>query len=89
MSGGKQRQRPKDNPKGPRSAEKSVESKRRRDLKGAAVNLPNWVIEALARTTPVSSKSVLFGLFSCSVSEAFSFGLLRLSFLPLHQVASL
>ncbi len=52
MSGGKQRQRPKDDPKGARSAEKSVESRRRRDLKGAAVNLPNWVIEALARTTP-------------------------------------
>jgi len=52
MSSGKQRQRPKDNPKGARSAEKSVESRRRRDLKGAAVNLPNWVIEALARTTP-------------------------------------
>jgi tetratricopeptide (TPR) repeat protein len=52
MSGDKQRQRSKDNPKGSRSAEKPVESKRRRDLKGAAVDLPNWVIEALARTTP-------------------------------------
>ena len=27
-------------------------SKRRRDLKGAAVNLPNWVIEAVERVTP-------------------------------------
>jgi len=26
--------------------------KRRRDLKGAAVNLPNWVIESVERTTP-------------------------------------
>lgn len=28
------------------------QSKRRRDLKGAAVDLPNWVVEALARVTP-------------------------------------
>lgn len=28
------------------------DSKRRRDLKGAAVDLPNWVVEALARVTP-------------------------------------
>jgi hypothetical protein len=27
-------------------------AKRRRDLKGAAVNLPNWVIEGLTRVTP-------------------------------------
>jgi tetratricopeptide (TPR) repeat protein len=27
-------------------------TKRRRDLKGAAVNLPNWVIEAVERVTP-------------------------------------
>jgi len=27
-------------------------SKRRRDLKGAAVNLPNWVIEDVSRVTP-------------------------------------
>lgn len=52
MSGGKQRHKPKAKPNGARSAEKPVESKRRRDLKGAAVDLPNWVIDALARTTP-------------------------------------
>ncbi|MEN8114832.1 MAG: hypothetical protein ABFS21_10650 [Actinomycetota bacterium] len=28
------------------------QSKRRRDLKGAAVDLPNWVVEALVRVTP-------------------------------------
>jgi predicted Zn-dependent protease len=27
-------------------------SKRRRDLKGAAVNLPNWVVEGMVRVTP-------------------------------------
>ncbi len=31
---------------------KSGSGKRRRDLRGAAVDLPNWVIEDLSRTTP-------------------------------------
>lgn len=31
---------------------RSEPTKRRRDLKGAAVDLPNWVIEALTRVTP-------------------------------------
>jgi predicted Zn-dependent protease len=41
-------------PKKGRSAatDRSEPAKRRRDLKGAAVDLPNWVIEALARVTP-------------------------------------
>lgn len=30
----------------------SMQQKRRRDLKGAAVDLPNWIIEALTRVTP-------------------------------------
>ncbi|MEN8233671.1 MAG: hypothetical protein ABFR89_01965 [Actinomycetota bacterium] len=30
----------------------SHDTKRRRDLKGAAVDLPNWVVEALVRVTP-------------------------------------
>jgi Flp pilus assembly protein TadD len=29
-----------------------MQQKRRRDLKGAAVDLPNWIIEALTRVTP-------------------------------------
>ena len=33
-------------------ADRSEPAKRRRDLKGAAVDLPNWVIEALTRVTP-------------------------------------
>lgn len=32
--------------------ETSMQQKRRRDLKGAAVDLPNWIIEALTRVTP-------------------------------------
>ena len=32
--------------------ESSMQQKRRRDLKGAAVDLPNWIIEALTRVTP-------------------------------------
>jgi len=41
-------------PKKPRSdaADRAEPAKRRRDLKGAAVDLPNWVIEALTRVTP-------------------------------------
>ncbi len=31
---------------------RAAEAKRRRDLKGYAVNLPNWVIEGLVRVTP-------------------------------------
>lgn len=34
------------------ASDRSEPSKRRRDLKGAAVDLPNWVIEALTRVTP-------------------------------------
>ena len=34
------------------AADRSEPAKRRRDLKGAAVDLPNWVIEALTRVTP-------------------------------------
>jgi hypothetical protein len=34
------------------SSDRSESAKRRRDLKGAAVDLPNWVIEALTRVTP-------------------------------------
>ncbi|GMQ86305.1 MAG: hypothetical protein BMS9Abin07_1878 [Acidimicrobiia bacterium] len=52
MSGDKQRYQPKDRPKGARSGKEPAEGKRRRDLKGAAVDLPNWVVDALARTTP-------------------------------------
>ncbi len=33
-------------------AEYAEKQKRRRDLQGAAVNLPNWVIEGVARVTP-------------------------------------
>jgi tetratricopeptide (TPR) repeat protein len=33
-------------------ANRSEGAKRRRDLRGAAVDLPNWVIEALTRVTP-------------------------------------
>lgn len=33
-------------------AQRSQPRKRRRDLKGAAVNLPNWVIEGVERVTP-------------------------------------
>jgi hypothetical protein len=32
--------------------ESSMQQKRRRDLKGAAVDLPNWIIAALTRVTP-------------------------------------
>lgn len=32
--------------------ESSMQQKRRRDLKGAAVDLPNWIVEALTRVTP-------------------------------------
>ena len=32
--------------------ESSMPPKRRRDLKGAAVELPNWIVEALTRVTP-------------------------------------
>ena len=34
------------------AADRAEPAKRRRDLKGAAVDLPNWVIEALTRVTP-------------------------------------
>jgi hypothetical protein len=34
------------------AARRTETAKRRRDLKGAAVNLPNWVIEGLTRVTP-------------------------------------
>lgn len=34
------------------AADRSEPAKRRRDLKGAAVDLPNWVVEALTRVTP-------------------------------------
>lgn len=41
----------------PRSSEdrernSDAQGKRRRDLEGAAVNLPNWVVDALVRVTP-------------------------------------
>ena len=32
--------------------ESSMQQRRRRDLKGAAVDLPNWIVEALTRVTP-------------------------------------
>ena len=34
------------------SQPKGDQSKRRRDLKGSAVDLPNWVVDALVRVTP-------------------------------------
>lgn len=36
----------------PKPREGDAGRKRRRDLEGAAVNLPNWVVEALVRVTP-------------------------------------
>jgi hypothetical protein len=36
----------------PRAGDRPAPVKRRRDLTGAAANLPNWVIEDLARVTP-------------------------------------
>ncbi len=40
-------------PKGDHKAEwEGHQTKRRRDLQGAAVDLPNWIVEALVRVTP-------------------------------------
>ena len=52
--------KPKGKPKGkhksyksdPRPKQPEQQTKKRRDLKGAAVDLPNWVVEALVRVTP-------------------------------------
>ncbi len=38
--------------RGRSEGDRSHQKARRRDLRGAAANLPNWVIEALARVTP-------------------------------------
>lgn len=60
MSNGKGKQRYTSKPKGKSRGGKSgsyrapsgQDAKKRRDLKGAAVDLPNWVVDALVRVTP-------------------------------------
>lgn len=58
MSNGKGKQSYKGKPNGKSRGRKSdsydagESSRKRRDLKGSAVDLPNWVVEALVRVTP-------------------------------------
>jgi len=55
MSNGRGKSSYKGKPKGKSGSydkESGQSDKRRRDLKGAAVDLPNWVVEALVRVTP-------------------------------------
>lgn len=51
QSGGGSRQQRSDSGRGDRSRG-AKDKGRRRDLQGAAANLPNWVVEALVRVTP-------------------------------------
>jgi hypothetical protein len=63
--------KPKRGARGPQPSAQA--SKRRRDLKGAAVNLPNWVVESLARVTPrdrVGPALEALGEASAAMAEA-------------------
>ena len=52
MSNYKGKPRSQGNRSGAKSQPRGDQSKRRRDLSGAAADLPNWVVDALVRVTP-------------------------------------